>query len=86
MDWNFQKIIVAKALENYRLYIEFDDGLSGTIDLSKDLWGPMFEPLKDPAFFNRVTLDHNGAPCWPNEVDLAPDALYNELKATKRSP
>jgi len=36
----------------------------------------MFEPLKDAAFFAQAKVDEFGAVCWPNGVDLAPDALY----------
>ena len=63
---------------NYRLYVEFADGLAGEIDMTSTLWGPMFEPLKDEAFFRQVKLE-SGVPSWPNGADVAPDALYAEL-------
>jgi len=68
---------------NHRLFIAFDDGVCGEIDLSPRLFGPMFEPLQDPAFFAQVKLDDFGAPCWPNGADLAPDALYALLQNTR---
>jgi hypothetical protein len=58
------------------LFVEFSDGVSGEIDLSTRLFGPMFEPLRDPAFFAAVTLDAFGVPTWPNGADLAPEPLY----------
>lgn len=70
------KVCVEK---DYCLYVEFEDGTRGTVDLSDRLFGPIFEPLKDPAFFRRVTVDDFGAICWPNGADLAPDALYRSL-------
>ena len=70
-----------EARPNHRLFITFDDGLSGEVDLSSRLFGSMFEPLKDPAVFAQVTLDDFGAPCWPNGADLAPDALYTQLQS-----
>ena len=63
----------------YRLFVEFSDGLAGEVDLSARLFGTVFEPLKDPAFFAKVTLDEFGAPCWPNGADVAPDALHRML-------
>jgi len=39
----------------------------------------MFEPLKDPEFFTQVQIDDFGAVYWPNEADLAPDALYQKV-------
>ena len=67
------------ALQGYRLTVQFDDGVSGTINLTSELFGPMFEPLKDAELFAQVRLDEFGAPCWPNGADLAPDAIYAEL-------
>jgi hypothetical protein len=67
------------ALPSHRLQVQFGDGVSGTINLADELFGPMFEPLKDEALFAQVRLDEFGAPCWPNGADLAPDAIYAEL-------
>lgn len=39
------------------LAVEFEDGVRGVIDLAQDLWGPMFEPLRDPAKFAEVEAD-----------------------------
>ena len=68
----------------YRLYVEFSDGTAGEVDLSERLFGPVFLPLRDEAFFQRVTLDEFGAPSWPNGADLAPDALYQVLRKRDR--
>jgi hypothetical protein len=68
-----------KPEAGYRLWVEFDDGLSGSIDLTPDLHGPMFEPLKDVRFFAQVRVDEFGVVCWPNGADLAPDALYQDI-------
>jgi hypothetical protein len=75
------EIVRVRALQNYRLKIEFRDGVSGTIDLSGELDGEMFEPLRDEAFFRQVRVDEFGAIAWPNGADLAPDALYDEITA-----
>jgi hypothetical protein len=71
-----------EPLPNYRLLVVFDDGVSGEVDLSERLFGPMFEPLRDSEAFARVELDEFGAPCWPNGADLAPDALYLQIRGT----
>ena len=41
----------------------------------------VFEPLKDPAIFSQVRVE-SGAVRWPGEIDLAPDAMYSEIKRT----
>lgn len=72
-----------EARPAHRLFVEFSDGLSGEVDLSRKMVGPMFAPLADPAYFAQVTLDEWGAPCWPNGLDLAPDGLYASLGAAR---
>ncbi len=46
--------------------------------LPSHLYG-VFEKLKDPAFFNRIQVT-DGFVSWPDELDLAPDAMYDEIK------
>jgi hypothetical protein len=68
-----------QALDGYRLSIEFETGERGIVDLEDRLFGPVFEPLRDPSFFRQVGIDEFGVICWPNGADLAPDALYRKL-------
>ena len=75
-----EKITQVKALDGYRLEISFDDGVHGVVSLSDRLFGPVFEPLKDPVFFAQARVDEFGVVAWPNGADLAPDALYERLK------
>ena len=74
-----EKVTKVTPLGGYRLRVEFADGVKGEVDLSERLFGPVFEPLRDPDFFARVQVDEFGAVCWPNGADLAPDALYETL-------
>jgi hypothetical protein len=73
------RVVRVTPLPKYRLRVEFDDGVSGTIDLADELTGEVFEPLRDEALFQRVTIDEYGAVCWPQGPDLAPDAMYAEI-------
>jgi hypothetical protein len=72
-------VIKVVPLPNYRLHVEFDDGASGTVDIFPRLTGPVFEPLRDEAVFRQVTIDEFGAVCWPDGLDLAPDAMYTRI-------
>ncbi len=78
-----QKVTYVKALPDWTLEVAFSDGTRGTIPLKDRLFGPVFEPLRDPDFFAQVRIDEFGAICWPNGADLAPDALY--LKLTQQT-
>lgn len=73
-----------EARPGCRLYMEFDDGVRGEIDLTADLTGPVLAPLRDPKVFAQVRLDELGAPSWPNGADLAPDALHRDLEAAQQ--
>ena len=75
-----EKITQVKVLDNYRLEVLFNDGVKGVVSLADRLFGPVFEPLKDPAFFAKVQIDEFGTVTWPNGADLAPDALYERFK------
>lgn len=75
------RIVSAEPLEGFRLRIAFDDGTAGVVSLEDRLFGPMFEPLREVAVFQRAFVDEFGAVCWPNGADLAPDALYERIKA-----
>jgi len=74
------RVLSVEALEEYRLVVHFEDGVKGIVALENRLFGPMFEPLRDPAFFDSVSIDSFGVPCWPNGADIAPDTLYEMLQ------
>lgn len=64
----------------YRVHLTFNDGLARTVDLADWLQGPIFEPLKDPAYFRRFFLE-GGTIAWPNGADIAPETLYERAKS-----
>jgi len=75
------KVTSVEAKAGYTLAVTFDDGTQGEVCIADRLFGPMFEPLKDPSLFAQVRVDEFGAICWPNDADLAPDALYRKVTA-----
>ncbi|HWY86218.1 MAG TPA: DUF2442 domain-containing protein [Gemmataceae bacterium] len=76
-----QSVSSVRPLDDYRLEVSFDDGTSGVVSLKDRLFGPMFEPLREVTLFRQVRVDEFGAVSWPNGADLAPDALYEKLRA-----
>jgi len=72
------RITAVTPLEGFVLRLEFDDGTTRDVDLEDDLWGPVFEPLReDPDLFRLVHVDQElGTIVWPNGADLDPDVLH----------
>jgi uncharacterized protein DUF2442 len=67
----------AKHLREAQFDLVFSDGRRGVADLTGTLEGPVFEPLRDPAFLALGTLDlETRTLAWPNGADLAPEFLY----------
>lgn len=73
-----QDIIEVKTLENYQLYLKFEDNKEGIIDVSKIIeFIGIFTPLKDLNYFQTVKLNPEwGTIYWDNGADLDPDVLY----------
>ncbi|MGQ0629268.1 MAG: DUF2442 domain-containing protein [Phycisphaerales bacterium] len=70
----------------HSLRLSFNDGSDKIVDLAPLLHGPVFEPLRDPAFFSRVALDPVcGTIVWPNGADFAPEALHSLQTERKRA-
>lgn len=76
-------------LGDYRLRVRFADGLVTVVDLAERLAGPvgpMFEPLRDLAFFAQAAVDPElGTVVWPNGADLAPDTLHDAAEAASHA-
>jgi hypothetical protein len=71
-----------EVLSGFRLYVLFNDGTEGTVELAGFLNSAsagVFAALRDERLFRqaRVTL---GAVTWPDNLDLAPDAMHREIK------
>jgi hypothetical protein len=71
------RVLEVKAVGDYKLWVCFSDGTCGTVDLSTELWGPVFEPLRDKDLFARASVHPElHTVTWPNGADLSPEFLY----------
>lgn len=60
------------------IHFRFADGTQADVDLSTELWGEVFEPLKDVEVFRRFELNEElNTVTWPTGADLAPEFLYD---------
>ncbi len=80
------QIVDVQLRGGYRLFLRFDDGSEGVVDIAEVLpLDGVFASLRDRAVFEQVSLDKQwGTICWPNDLDLAPEPLYERV--TGRDP
>ena len=70
----------ARYERDYIVYLKFNDGAEGFVDLAEELYGEVFAPLKDIDLFRSVRLDPElRTIAWANGADLAPEFLHDRL-------
>jgi uncharacterized protein DUF2442 len=77
------KPVEVNPLQNYRLQVTFEDGISGIIDLTDFIKKGIFIPLQNVALFNKAYVTHSSI-AWSEE--LAIDALTIYAEITKKQP
>ena len=71
----------AKYLHDYMIWLRFNDGAEGMVDLKDELYGEVFESLKDIERFKSFKVDPDlKTIVWDNGADLAPEFLYDKMK------
>ncbi len=75
MYWDVVEVIPEP---NYRLFVRFKDGLAGSVQLRLEDFTGTLAPLAEVQFFDQVFIDY-GAVAWPGGIDLAPDAMYDQI-------
>lgn len=82
------RVVSVEALDGHRLRVAFRDGTTGEMHLRTFLEsavpnGTIFEELRRPEIFAKAGVEL-GAVTWPNGADLAPDAMYDAIRADGR--
>ena len=78
------KILEARPLDNYKIWLKFDGGISGEVDLSHLVGKGVFAFWDDYANFKKVSVEENRRLAWSDEIDMDADSLY--LKLTGKTP
>lgn len=74
-------VIAVRHVRDFVLWVKFEDGTEGDVDLTSSLRGPVFALLKDVEYFAQVTVDPElGTVVWPNGADIAPETLYDRVR------
>ena len=76
MRWD---VVEVRPEPGWTLFVRFADGLAGYVRFTPDYFTGIFERLGDPEQFAQVFVDQ-GAVAWPGEIDLAPDAMYEQIR------
>lgn len=74
------RLIEAKHVKDYVIWLRFQDGTEGEVDLKDELYGEVFEPLKNMDYFKSfIVHPEYHTIVWPNGADFAPEFLYSTL-------
>ena len=70
----------SRYVAGYTIWLRFSDGAEGEVDLSAELYGEVFEPLRDIEAFKKFRLDPEMETiAWPNGADIAPEFLRSKV-------
>ncbi len=77
-EWIVKGVVV---VGDHRLRLLFEDGTVGDVSFEGRQWPGVLAPLRDPKYFAKVEVLH-GTVHWPqDDLDLAPETLYEAAKA-----
>ncbi|MDF3128851.1 DUF2442 domain-containing protein [Kiritimatiellaeota bacterium B1221] len=76
-------LIEIRPNENFNLFLRYNDGTSGVVDLSRYAGRGVFSAWLKPGVFEQVKLAEAGHPEWSGGIDLCPDSLYMQLTGKK---
>ena len=75
------RVVEARYVEDFTVHVRFADGIEGDVDLSEELHGEIFDPLKDLSYFRQFTVNNElHTIIWPNGADFAPEFLYKKVR------
>jgi hypothetical protein len=78
------KILETRPLDDYKVWLKFDDGASGEVDLSHLTGKGVFALWNNYENFKKVSIENGRWLSWSDEIDLDADTLY--LKLTGKKP
>ena len=71
--------VEVKPRDGFRIWIRYDDGASGVVDLSSLAGRGVFTAWNDRRCFEDVHIAPHGGIAWRNDLELCPDALRLRL-------
>ena len=74
-------VVRAELKEEYKVFVEFNDGINGIIDFKEKLSNDHRQIIRDLLDLNKfktVKVDMDTL-CWDKGVDFAPEYLYEKI-------
>jgi hypothetical protein len=78
------KILEARPLDGYKVWLKFDDGSAGEVDLTHLAGKGVFAVWDNYENFKKISVEENRRLVWSDEIELDADALY--MKLTGKTP
>lgn len=75
----FWRVTEVRVVGDYAVFVRFKDGLEGVVRFLPGFFRGVFSHLVDPAKFSQVAVV-GGVVTWPGDLDLAPNAMHEEIK------
>lgn len=77
----FTHVVSAKYIDEFRIHVQFNNGKEGEVDFQHELYGDIFEPLRNESEFRKFRVNpETGTIEWPNGADFAPEFLMEKLE------
>ena len=77
----FVHVIEARYIRNYTVWLRFNDGAEGEIDLTGEMEGEAFGPLRIVERFKCFSVARHTL-TWDNGSDFAPEFLRERVSVT----
>ncbi len=76
-----------KILDGHKLFVRFADDKQGIVDFSTIIQkGGVFSALQQREHFEQAYIDPDWSVlCWPGDIDIAPETLYESVKQVQAS-
>ena len=81
-----RKVTEIEAHKGFNVWLRFDDGEEGEVDLAALAGRGVFAAWRVRSFFEQVALGPDRGICWPNELELCADSLYLMLTGKQLKP
>lgn len=80
-----RQVTGAKPMDGTKVFVTFDNGVFGVFDCAAYMEDAYWRRLKSPAFFRRVKVEC-GTLCWPDDIDIDPEEVWEGAVRKQSAP